>query len=332
MNRRLRLTLLAAPALVWVTAFPARALDILSDDERAEKAREEKRGGKPVLACSPASLSTTSQRGDTAELSVVIKNAGGRVLRWSFGKLPRWLAADVTSGELKYKEQSRITLHVRTRLVSGGGDEAGIVIEAPGAEGSPLTIPIAVAVEEPEPAKPAPEKPKPVVRGPGPEPEAALSPPVPGGGGRGKIAVRVGFMLPGSGSKTGYDSSPFFGVQYRMPRKESSKLSYEIGVERASSDAEGVGASSQLTTGRADVLFHVGGGNGGAWYLMSGLGGMIDKADLPGASESYKVGLLDLGAGMGLAGGKLDVRLSHSLLLGSENVGGMTQLSMAYSF
>lgn len=327
MNRRLGASLLA---MFLLTALQARALEILSDSERAERERERKLKAKPVLSCKPASLSAKAKRGDTAELSITIRNAGGRTLRWSLGKLPRWLAADVTTGELKHAEQKRVVLHVRTRLVSGGGDESGITIVAPGADGSPLTVPIAVAVEEPPP-EPVPVGRKPVGRGT--ELEPIHLPPEPGGKGRGKAAARVGYMLPGDGEKTAYDSSVFLGVQYRLPRREESRISYEIGVDYASTDAEGdAGATSQLLTGRVDVVFHMGGGNGGAWYLLSGLGGMIDNADLADASESYSVGLLDLGAGLALLGGKLDVRLSHPILLGSENVGSMTQLSVAYSF
>lgn len=327
MNRRLGASVLAT---LLLTAMQARALEILSDSERAERERERKLKAKPVLSCKPASLSTKAKRGDTAELSMTIRNAGGRTLRWSLGKLPRWLAADVTTGELKHGEEKRVVLHVRTRLVSGGGDESGITIVAPGADGSPLTVPIAVAVEEPPPPKPTPVRPKPVARGPErgrrPGPEPIRLPPEPGGGRGGKVAARVGFMLPGDGDKTPYDSSPFFGVQYRLPRREESRLSYEIGVDYASSDAETADSSSTLTSGRADILFHMG---GGGLYLLSGLGGLFESSDVSGSSRA---GLLDVGAGMTLIDGKLDVRLTHAVLLGGENVPGITLLSAAYQF
>ena len=317
MNRRLGALLLA---MLLLTALQARALEILSDSERAERERERKLTAKPVLSCKPARLSAKAKRGDTVELSVTIKNAGGRTLRWSLGKLPRWLAADVTTGELKHAEEKRVVLHVRTRLVSGGGDESGITIVAPGAEGSPFTVPIAVAVEEPPPRKPVARE---------PEPEPFRLPPEPGGGRGGKVAARVGFMLPGSGSATEYDSTPFFGLQYRVLKSDSSKFSLELGVDYASSDAETADSSSTsstLTSGRADILFHMG---RGGLYLLSGLGGLFESSDVSG---SGKAGLLDVGAGLTLVDGKFDVRLTHAVLLGGENVSGMTLLSAAYCF
>ncbi|MHC4502012.1 MAG: hypothetical protein ACYTFI_01805 [Planctomycetota bacterium] len=314
MNRRLGASLLAT---LLLAPLQARALEILSDSERAERERQRKLRAKPVLSCKPASLSTKAKRGDTAELSITIRNTGGRTLRWSLGKLPRWLAADVTTGELKHAEEKRVVLHVRTRLVSGGGDESGITIVAPGADGSPFTVPIAVAVEEPPP-------PKPVARGI--EPEPIRLPPEPGGGVRGKVGARVGFMLPGSGSTTEYDSSAFLGLQYRVLQSDSSKLSLELGVDYASSDADAADSSSTLTSGRADILLYMG---GGGLYLLSGLGGLFENSDVSG---SGRAGLLDVGAGLTLVDGKFDVRVTHAVLLGGENVSGMTLLSAAYCF
>jgi len=327
MNRQLGASLLAT---LLLPALQARALEILSDSEKAERERARKLNAKPVLSCKPASLSTKAKRGDTAELLLTIRNAGGRTLRWSLGKLPRWLAADVTTGELKHAEEKRVVLHVRTRLVSGGGVESGITIVAPGADGSPFTVPIAVAVEEPPPPEPGPVRPKPVARGPervrSPGLEPIRLPPEPGGGVRGKMGARVGFMLPGDGDTTAYDSSVFLGVQYRLPRREESRLSYEIGMDYASSDAEVADSSSTLTSGRADILMHMG---GGGLYLLSGLGGLFESSDVSG---SGRAGLLDVGAGLTLVDGKFDVRLTHAVLLGGENVSGMTLLSAAYCF
>lgn len=315
-------------AALLVQAVPAQALDILSGSEIAERERKRKLLAKPVLSCAPLELSARAVRGETAELRLTIRNGGGQVLRWSLSRLPPWLAADVLTGELRFEERRTVVLHVRTQLVRSDSDVAEILVEAPGADGSPARVSVAVEVR-PAPLTPAPARTVNTVGAVGAVADTPLEiARIPPGSprARGGLGVRVGLMLPGSGAATEYESSPFFGLQYRMGG-DSSKLSLELGLDYTSSDAGTAEGSSTLTSGRADVLFHIGGGGGP--YLLSGLGALFESSD---ASGSGKAGLLDVGAGMVFIGGKLDVRLTHAVLLGGDNVSGMTLLSTAYRF
>jgi len=313
----------AVSAALLLAAVQAQALDILSQSEIAEREKRLKLQARPVLSCTPMELSASAVRGETAELRLTIRNGGGQVLRWSLSRLPPWLAADVVTGELAYGEERAVVLHVRTQLVSSSTDVAEILVEAPGAEASPARVSVAAEVK-PAPVAPASAHAAGAVADiPRDIPRLPLdSPSAPGG-----LGVRVGFMLPGSGSATEYESSAFLGLQYQMRKSDSSRLSLELGIDYASSDAGTGDSSSTLTSGRADVLFRVGGG--GNLYLLSGLGGLFESSDVSGSS---KAGLLDVGAGMCLAGGKVDVRLTHAVLLGGDNVSGMTLLSAGYQF
>jgi hypothetical protein len=312
-------------AALLVQAVPALALDILSGSEIAERERKRRLQAKPVLSCAPLKLSARAVRGDTAELRLTIRNGGGQVLRWSLSQLPPWLAADVMTGELKFEGQRTVMLHVRTQLVRSDSDVAQVLVEAPGADGSPARVSVAVEVK-PAPVMRASTRPMDTVGAVADTPLPIARIPLDSAPARGGLGVRVGFMLPGSGTATEYESSPFFGLQYRM-RGDSSKFSLELGLDYTSSDAESAGSSSTLTSGRADVLFHM--GKSGGLYLLSGLGALLESSDVSGSS---KAGLLDVGAGMVFVGGKLDVRLTHAMLLGGDNVSGMTLLSTAYHF
>jgi hypothetical protein len=45
-----------------------------------------------------------------------------------------------------------------------------------------------------------------------------------------------------------------------------------------------------------------------------------------------RVAALGLGAGASLGSGRLDLRLTHNIVLGGENVGALTSLTMAVGF
>jgi len=308
-------------------ASPAIALDIMSESEIAERERMRKLQARPVLRCEPARLATRVKRGETAELRLNVGNGGGQVLRWSLSGAPAWLAADAVAGELKCQQSREVVLHVRGALIRSQVASARIQIAAPGAQGSPATVLIEVDIEPEPELEPEPEPdPEPVRTTPQPEPEPtpvrdASRPAAPRRGGMG---VRVGYLLPAPGAVGDFSSNAFLGVQYSLGKKES-RVSLELGVELASSEAQAVDSTSTLTTGRADILLHMG---GSGLYLLSGLGSLIEDSEVAG---SRTAGLLDLGAGMAI-GEKLDVRLTHAVLLNGDNVNGLTQVSTAYRF
>ncbi len=316
----------AVSAALIFTAVPAQALDILSGSEIAERERKQKLQAKPVLSCSPRELSARAVRGETAELRLTIRNGGGQVLRWSLSRLPPWLAADVVTGELRFGEERAVVLHVRTQLVPSGTRAAEVLVEAPGAEGSPARVRVAVDV------RPAPIAPGPAPRAPepaeemGPEPVADLAAP------RVKrFTARAGLIIPGSASDEERETGLLIGAAYDLPFLRTEKLVIEASADFGSlSDESGARSSTMvMLSGTARYLL-----TGGGLYVMGGGSVVLESysSDASGTDGTNLGSLLGLGIGVRPGAGSLDLRLSHQVLLGSDNVGGLTSFTAGYSF
>lgn len=174
-----RAALVLAPCLLLLAASVTPAREVLTPEEQAERELERKRQAQPVLECEPRSLRAEVKRGETSALRLTIRNAGGRTLRWSVKSAPGWVRMDVLSGEVGFGESRTVGLAVRSETLQPGTSRGEIVIEAPGATGSPATVRVSVKVlpreEESarEPSTRAPEVRKRRTREP---PERATSP------------------------------------------------------------------------------------------------------------------------------------------------------------
>ena len=67
-------------------------------------------------------------------------------------------------------------------------------------------------------------------------------------------------------------------------------------------------------------------------YLVSGVEGIYETAEEAGGRYANLVSALNLGAGVGLDGGRFDIRVTYSVLLGSENSGGLILVTGAVTF
>jgi hypothetical protein len=140
--------------------------------------------------------------------------------------------------------------------------------------------------------------------------------------------------MPGRGERGDFAPGAAAGFYYSLRRHQGARLSYEIGMDVASMQAADDTGSSQAVAGRFDLLFsRAGAASPTRPYLLSGVGALAvsSEADSGGGGTAY-VGGLNLGAGLGLGNGRYDVRLTHALLVGSENVKGLTLLSVALAF
>lgn len=170
---------------------------------------------------------------------------------------------------------------------------------------------------------------------PGPDPARAREPgPRRDPADRWRLGLRTALMLPGSGEWRDYGSSVLLGVTLSTPKREGSRASLEFGLDFGGW-AEADGYSSQLLGARLGVLFSVWEGSGRERaYLLSGLGGFLEfvKDEISGEDYVNAPAVLDFGGGYVFPGGRLDVRFSYSIMMGSENQKGQALLGIGYAF
>ena len=306
-------------ASILLIGVPCMARDFLSVPERSrlerERELEEKHKARPLLACAPGSLDMTTERGKIVSVSLRIRNGGGQTLQWSLQSVPKWAKADTRSGELGYNESVTVAFVIDPADLPKTGARDEIVVEAPDAAGSPITIPIVIEVVEPPP--PPPEPPKPVPMRPG------------------SFGVRAGYMMPGSGGELDFDGGAAFGVYYQPRRPLEAKLLYELGLDYSRAEGSDEPDSSKAFSGRLDLLFALGPGEKAARaYLVSGICGIMESTGGGSGNYTYNnyAGALNLGAGIDLAKGKVDIRITHAVLLGSDNVSGLTFMTVGVRF
>jgi len=155
-----------------------------------------------------------------------------------------------------------------------------------------------------------------------------------GCGGEQTFGARAGVLLSPSGELRDHDPNAVLGVSWGLEGPNGSRISYELGGDMGLREESG-GFSSLPLGGRFDVLFRMAESPGGArGYLLSGASGHVEFVEgLSSGREytNYAAGI-DLGFGVVFVGGKLDVRVSHAVLLGSENLDGQTLVSAGYAF
>lgn len=299
--------------------------ELLTPEEQAQRELERKRKAPPVLSCAPGSLQASMKEGETRNLAITIRNAGGRTLEWEIGSAPDWLEVSKDGGSLGYGEKEQLALTARPASGTTGTVSASVVIRAPGAGGSPVSIPVTLEIEpKPEP------KPEPPVPPPEEPPEVPIAPPER----RNSLGVRAGVVFPSSGDTVDYDTNFVFGIYYRIPERRARWLSYELSLDIGSED-EAAGYGSRSVMGDVSAVFALGNGpESGGGYLLSGLGVMMELVDdqITGASYTNYATMIALGGGLVFADGRLDARLAYGIFVGSDNVPGQALLALSYSF
>ena len=296
--------------------------DLLSPGERKKLEMKRKRAAKPVLRCVPSRVRAKVRRGQTVTVRLAVQNGGGRTLSWSIRWAPEWVGIDVRGGDLKYRQKRTVVLVVDPGSLPDGETRDRIVIEAAGADGSPLAIPVLVDVSTPGKPKPSSAR-RPAF--PGPSGGADVEAGDPRGAGR--IGMRAGYVDFGGGS----EATALVGFYLGWPG--TGRFDYELGLDIAQPEAADGTFSSMLFAGRVDLLFPVGEEEASTRpYLLSGLEGFVEQARDGAESYANFAGALSLGAGVDLGGGMFDLRATYSLPIGSDNSTGITLVSAAVGF
>lgn len=319
MSRSLRPVL--ACVVCACAALPCAAFEApeyLSPEEEAARELEGKKQAPPVLSVSPGSLSLTLDAGETASRTVTIRNAGGQAFAWAARADAAWIEVEPAVGRLGFDEEVRVTLRASAEGLRAGSHRATVTVDAIGISGSPATVSVGLNIRHPEPEPSSGGKP------PRREPRRPVEPPVPrppSEGARDGIGLRVGAMLPASGDVAGYGANPAIGVSYR-------RGILEVGLDLGAAEEAG-GYKSTPLVWRLDVVF-----GRKAAYLLAGGGFAEEFVDDSRDGRSYTNGAfgLNLGAGYHFAGGRADVRVVYQILLGSDNVGGQSALTVGWRF
>jgi hypothetical protein len=155
--------------------------------------------------------------------------------------------------------------------------------------------------------------------------------------------LEVGYRKSGSGfglragradftsDKREIDDAPLFGLF--LDRRRGNRLACEMGLDFAFPEAEDGSFESSLLFGRFDILLSAGGaGPIAGGYFLCGAGGAAESTtDLTGDHRNF-VGVVNLGAGFGVADGRFDLRFTHTVPLGSHNVSAITLVSAGVRF
>jgi hypothetical protein len=334
-------------------AFPAVAREVRTPEEDAQHELERRRQARPVLRCTPTSFKARAEQGQTTILSLSIRNAGGRTLKWSVVSAPSWIRTDRMSGMLGFAEEENLVFVADAKGRSATTLAGAIVIDASDAERSPVAI--AVTLEIPEgkplgegraPVQPRPEPPRaeavaterastearieqPRLERRRPEPSREARPPE-AGRARPKTvrwAVQAGLLGPMPGNSQDFDPGAFGLVALRLGADDAGRKGLEFGL--AYSQMSGPHEDTSMLLGRARGLFPLG---AKGLYLSAGGQLVLDDADPDNDRFPDNVGAtLDVGAVMRLAG-RFEVGAAYSVLLASENVPGMLEFAVGVTF
>lgn len=325
--------------LALAAALPARTGEIPAPEELPEELPEEptrqepapKRESGPVLAVEPAPLSAGMKPGEPLLLGLTVRNAGGETLAWHVLSAPEWARLDVLSGELGFGDEKKLVIVVEPGAIPEGGLEGQIVIVAPDAKGSPAKFRIRAgrqgAAEEGAGEEGAVVTIEPEVEAPVPPAEIPEAAPVPPIARRGGLGVRAGVLLPAAGETADHAAAAILSLTYSPGCRGASKVSYELGIDYARTEAPDTGVLSNVGIARADLLYAPGGPTG-IPYLLAGVEGILTGT----GSETSYAGAVNVGVGMALAGGRFDLRVTQSMLVGSTNVQELTVVTLGARF
>ncbi len=338
-----RFCTISVTAVLALAALPCAAQEefelpeFLTPEEQAERELERARKAEPVLECEPPALRGESAPGQVVKLGLSVRNAGGRLLKWSVKLSPGWLDVQPRSGELGYREKSDVSVKAHTKALAPGAHEGRIVIEAADAKGSPATVAVTLTLKaEPVKDKPAAVPDETPAKGRSEPRRGAQREPTRADGRRGRFGVRAAYHMESVGDVSKAGAGAFVGLYYRRGRFGEKRLLYELGVDAGTRD-ESEKYATQPFGGRLDLLFRLGGADGekpARGYLLSGLAGFMERVEDLGTGDRYTnyAAAVDLGGGVGFLNERLDVRLSHAVFLGSDNLQGKTMLVLSYAF
>jgi len=144
------------------------------------------------------------------------------------------------------------------------------------------------------------------------------------------LGVRAGAMLPGTGKKEDYLTGLMLGLFWR-PGRNGSRLGYELELAYRQGESESGLEQRRLIAGHANGLWHFARNEVLSAYALGGLGLVSETVEDEELGTSSTLGSsMDFGVGVTVSG--VDARVTYSILLGSENVGGAFGASLGYVF
>jgi hypothetical protein len=132
-----------------------------------------------------------------------------------------------------------------------------------------------------------------------------------------------------AGEYEDYLAGPAAGLSYRPGRRDAS-VGLEIAFDVIASDSQAGGGASTIMLAGAALLVRVGAGK--AFYLLGGGRLVSESVDVDVPDAGGLAGAVDVGGGVTIAGGRMDLRATYSVLLGSANVPGFGGVAVGYSF
>ena len=299
--------------------------------------KREKRQAPPVLICKPSRLRAEIKQGGTARLLFAIRNAGGRTLKWSIPNPPGWLAVSPRSGSLGYGAQQTLTITIDAGRLETEQQEDEIIIEAPGAKGSPVSVPVAVTIrrQEQESQEP-PQALSAVDRGiaeldaradeKADKPETSFAAKLKG------LGIRAGYMIPKNAERVDFEPAVSFGLFWRQALGGNSRFGYELEMNFTGGESESGLEESNLVGGHAHGLWRLYQDDNWHAYALGGVSILTESAsDRELGGNSATASSVGIGAGATFAR-RYDARLVYSFLIGSDNVGGTVAASLGVMF
>src|SRR5262249_15252161 len=83
---------------------------------------------------------------DPAAKTLTVKNVGTGTLAWTVTASPGWLSVSPTQGSLTAGQSGPLTVSVHMGSLAAGSYSGSVVVSAPGATGSPQTIPVSLSI------------------------------------------------------------------------------------------------------------------------------------------------------------------------------------------
>ena len=324
----------AAPGLSEETLIP----EFETPEEKDERVKRQKKEAPPVLDCKPRSLSAEIKQGGTEKLLFAIRNAGGGTLKWSIPNPPGWLLVRPLSGSLGLGAEQTLTITIDTGRLETEQQEDEIVVEAPGAKGSPLSISVAITIrpQELESQEP-PLKPSDMDRGiteletrADEKPVKALK--APSVTNLKGLGIRAGYMVPTSADRVDFEPAVSFGVFWRAALRGNSRFGYELELNFTGGESESGLEESSLVGGHVHALWRLYLKDSWHAYVLGGISILTESADDQELGSNSATGSsVGLGVGATFAR-RYDARLVYSFLIGSDNVGGTVAASLGVMF
>ncbi len=143
----------------------------------------------------------------------------------------------------------------------------------------------------------------------------------------GGLGVRAGVLVPGKGKQEEYDPGLTVGLFWQRRRGENARLGYELELGYGQTEAESGAQTNTLLALRANALWTIRGGG----YAAGGLTLAQETVDDDDFGKSTATGSsLDVGGGVEFSG--VDIRLTWSFLVGSDNVDDLFAATVGYVF